>query len=80
MKILITTHSSRFFDSDRANLNSLNKRFESRTLENLPDLKTFGPWQQAIAVKGKIVLLTMALALLLKLEIKSKDPMVKSMN
>ena len=54
MKILVTTHSSRFFDSDRANLNSLNKRFESRTLENLPDLETFGPWQQAIAVKGKI--------------------------
>ena len=54
MKILVTTHSSRFFDSDRANLNSLNKRFESRTLENLPDLETFGSWQQAIAVKGKI--------------------------
>ena len=54
MKILITTHSSRFFDSSRANLNSLNNRFDTRSLDNLPDIADFGPWNEAIALHGKL--------------------------
>ena len=54
MKILITTHSSRFFDSNRAHLNFLNKRFDTRSLDNLPDITSFGSWNEAISVHGKI--------------------------
>ena len=54
MKVLITTHSSRFFDSSRANLNSLNIRFDARSFDNLPDIGSFGPWNEAIALQGKI--------------------------
>ena len=54
MKVLITTHSSRFFDSNRANLNALNNRCDARPFDNLPDIASFGSWNEAIAVQGKI--------------------------
>jgi len=54
VKLLITTHSSRWFDSQRGSLNGLNVRFQDRSLDDLPPLESFPPASDAIEVSGKI--------------------------
>ncbi len=54
MKLLITTHSSRWFESQRGSLNALNERFQNRVLENLPPLDSFPPVGEAIQVTGAV--------------------------
>ncbi len=56
MKVLLVSHSSRPFVDDRVSTNSLERRFGSRTLADLPPFETLPPVEQAIAFTGALTL------------------------